>query len=156
MIKWGKALGAQLFIDDVVTNAARKLSGSTIESIGSLLYGEVDVNSNGNLSVGSSAYLTDKDHKYSEQDVSIFGALGKKQINVKSGDIAEVIANKINRVADETSVEATSSTQAMLSFENTAGMNLNDTVSFNLYGIDGTMNILVLKLILVQEIKIWT
>ena len=33
----------------------------------------------------------------------------------------------------------TSSTQAMLSFENTSGYNLNDTVSFNLYGIDGTM-----------------
>ena len=36
-------------------------------------------------------------------------------------------------------VEATSSTQAMLSFENTNNTNLNDTVSFNLYGIDGTM-----------------
>ena len=57
----GKALGAQLFIDDVaVTNAARKLSGSVIEGIGSLLYGDVDVNSNGNLSVGSSASLTEK------------------------------------------------------------------------------------------------
>ena len=39
----------------------------------------------------------------------------------------------------ETSVEATVSTQAMISFENTGGTNLNDTVSFNLYGIDGTM-----------------
>ncbi len=135
----GKALGAQLFIDDVaVTNAARKLNGSVIESIGSLLYGEVDVNSNGNLSVGASASLTEKIIN-TGQDVSILGTLGKKQISVKSGDIAEVIANKINKVKDETSVEATSSTQAMLSFENTSGTNLNDTVSFNLYGIDGTM-----------------
>ena len=48
----GGLLGAQ-FIDDVsVTNAARKLSGSAIESMGSLLYGEVDVNSKGNLSLG--------------------------------------------------------------------------------------------------------
>ena len=91
------SLGAQLFIDDVsVTNAARKLSGSVIESIGSLLYGEVDVNSNGNLSVGSSASLTEKIIN-TGQDVSIFGTLGKKQINVKSGDIAEIIANKINK-----------------------------------------------------------
>ena len=58
---------------------------------------------------------------------------------MKSGDIAEIIANKINTVADDTGVEATSSTQAMLSFENTSNTNLNDTVSFNLYGIDGTM-----------------
>ncbi len=135
----GNILGAQLFIDDVkVTNAARKLSGSVIENIGSLLYGEVDVNSKGNLSVGSSASLTEKIIN-TGQDVSIFGALGKKQINVKSGDIAEIIANKINVLADDTGVEATSSTQAMLSFENTSNTNLSDTVSFNLYGIDGTM-----------------
>ncbi len=135
----GKALGAQLFIDDVaVTNAARKLSGSVIESIGSLLYGEVDVNSNGNLSVGSSASTTEKIIN-TGQDVNILGTLGKKLISVKSGDIAEVIAHKINKVKDETSVEATSSTQAMLSFENTSNTNLTDTVSFNLYGIDGTM-----------------
>ncbi len=135
----GNILGAQLFIDDVaVTNAARKLSGSTIESIGSLLYGELDVNSKGNLSFGSSASLTEKIIN-TGQDVSVFGALGKKQINVKSGDIAEIVANKINRLKDETSVEATASTQAMLSFENTSGTNLNDTVSFNLYGIDGVM-----------------
>ncbi len=131
-------LGAQLFIDDVsVTNAARKLSGSAIESIGSLLYGEVDVNSKCNLSVASSASLTEKIIN-TGQDVSIFGTLGKKQINVKSGDIAEIIANKINTVAGDTGVEAVSSTQAMLSFENTNNTNLNDTVSFNLYGIDGT------------------
>ncbi len=135
----GNILGAQLFIDDVkVTNAARKLNGSVIENIGSLLYGEVDVNSKGNLSVGSSTSLTEKIIK-TGQDIDILGTLGKKQINVKSGDIAEVVANKINKVKDETSVEATSSTQAMLSFENTTGTNLNDTVSFNLYGIDGTM-----------------
>ena len=121
-----------------VTNAARKLSGSVIESMGSLLYGEVDVNSKGNLSVGSSASLTEKIIN-TGQDVSIFGTLGKKQINVKSGDIAEIIANKINTVAGDTGVEAVSSTQAMLSFENTNNTNLNDTVSFNLYGIDGTM-----------------
>ncbi len=134
----GSLLGAQLFIDDVsVTNAARKLSGSAIESIGSLLYGEVDVNSKGNLSVGSSASLTEKIIN-TGQDVSLFGALGKKQINVKSGDIAEIIANKINTVAGDTGVEAVSSTQAMLSFENTNNTNLTDTVSFNLYGIDGT------------------
>ena len=67
-----------MFIDDVaVTNAARKLSGSVIEGIGSLLYGDVDVNSNGNLSVGSSASLTEKIIN-TGQDVSIFGALGKK------------------------------------------------------------------------------
>ncbi len=135
----GKALGAQLFIDDVeVTNAARKLNGSVIESIGSLLYGEVDVNSNGNVSVGSSASLTEKIIN-TGQDVNILGTLGKKQINVKSGDIAEIIADKINTVAGDTSVEAISSTQAMLSFENTSNTNLSDTVSFNLYGIDGTM-----------------
>ena len=105
-----ESVGAQLFIDDVaVTNAARKLSGSVIESIGSLLYSEVDVNSNGNLSVGASASLTEKIINIG-QDVTILGTLGEKQINVKSGDIAEVIANKINRVKDETSVEATSDT----------------------------------------------
>ena len=132
-------MGAQLFIDDIqVTNAARKLSGSVIESIGSLLYGEVDAANNGSLAVGSSANLTDTIIN-SGQDVNIFGTQGKKQISVKSGDIAEVIANKINNVRDSTSVEATSTTQAMLSFENTSGMNLNDTVSFNLYGLDGTM-----------------
>ena len=134
----GSVLGAQLFIDDVsVTNAARKLSGSAIDSIGSLLYGEVDVNSKGNLSVGSSASLTEKIIN-TGQDVSVFGALGKKQINVKSGDIAEIIVNKINTAAGDTGVEAVSSTQAMLSFENTNNTNLTDTVSFNLYGIDGT------------------
>jgi flagellin len=57
---------------------------------------------------------------------------------VKSGDIAEIIANKINLLADDTGVEATSSTQAMLSFENISNTTLSDTVSFNLYGIDGT------------------
>ncbi len=135
----GRALGAQLFIDDVaVTNAARKLSGSVIESIGSLLYGEIDATSNGSLSVGSSASSAETVIS-SGQDVSILGTLGKKKIGIKNGDIAELIANKINNVTDETSVEATSSTQAMLSFENTSGSNLNDTVSFNLYGIDGTM-----------------
>ncbi len=135
----GRKLGAQLFIDDIqVTNAARKLSGSVIESIGSLLYGEVDATSNGSLSVGSSTSLTETIIN-TGQGVNIFGTQGKKQISVKSGDIAEVIANKINNVRDTTSVEATSSTQAMLSFENTSGMNLNDTVSFNLYGLDGTM-----------------
>ena len=135
----GKALGAQLFIDDVTaTNAARKLSGSVIESIGSLLYGEVDATSNGGLSVGSSASLTETAIS-SGQAINILGTLGEKQVNVKSGDIAEVIAKKINNVTDDTSIEATSSTQAMLSFENTSGSNLNDTVSFNLYGIDGAM-----------------
>ena len=58
---------------------------------------------------------------------------------MKSGDLAEIITNKINNVAGDTGVEAVSSTQAMLSFENTNNTNLNDTVSFNLYGIDGTM-----------------
>ncbi len=135
----GKALGARLFIDDVsVTNAARKLSGSVIENFGSLLYGEVDATSSGNVSVGTASPSTESIIS-SGQDVRIFGALGKKQINVKSGDIAEIIANKINTVAGDTGVEAVSSTQAMLSFENTSGTNLNDTVSFNLYGIDGTM-----------------
>ena len=38
----------------------------------------------------------------SGQDVNIFGTLGKKQINVKSGEIAEIIANKINTVAGDT------------------------------------------------------
>ena len=79
----GKALGAQLFIDDVaVTNAARKLSGSVVESIGSLLYGEVDATNNGSLAVGSSANLTDTIIN-SGQDVNIFGTQGKKQISVK-------------------------------------------------------------------------
>ena len=135
----GRALGARLFIDDVsVTNAARKLSGSAIENISSLLYGEVDATSSGNLSVGTSSLSTEPIIS-SGQYANIFGALGKKQINVKSGDIAEVIANKINTVTGDTAVEATSSTQVMLSFENTSNTNLNDTVSFNLYGIDGTM-----------------
>ena len=135
----GRALGARLFIDDVsVTNAARKLSGSAIENISSLLYGEVDATSSGNLSVGTSSLSTEPIIS-SGQYANIFGALGKKQINVKSGDIAEVIANKINTVTGDTAVEATSSTQVMLSFENTSNTNLNDTVSFSLYGIDGTM-----------------
>ncbi len=135
----GKALGAQLFIDDVsVTNAARKLSGSVIESIGSLLYGELDATSSGNLSLGTSSPST-KPIISSGQDVSILGAHGKRKISVKSGDIAEVISKKINTVAGGTAVEATSSTQAMLSFENTSGGSIRDTVSFNLYGIDGTM-----------------
>ncbi len=135
----GKALGAQLFIDDVsVTNAARKLSGSVIESIGSLLYGELDTTSSGNVSLGTSSSST-KPIISSGQDVSILGAHGKRKISVKSGDIAEVISKKINTVAGGTAVEATSSTQAMLSFENTSGVSISDTVSFNLYGIDGTM-----------------
>ncbi len=135
----GKALGARLFIDDVsVTNAARKLSGSVIETLGSLLYGEVDATASGNISVGTSSPSTEPIIR-SGQDVRIFGTLGKKQINLKSGDIAEIIANKTNVLADDTGVEATSSTQAMLSFENTSNTTLSDTVSFNLYGIDGTM-----------------
>ncbi len=135
----GKALGAQLFIDDVsVTNAARKLSGSVIESIGSLLYGELDATSSGNVSLGTSSTST-KPIISSGQDVSILGAYGKRKISVKSGDIAEVISKKINTVAGGTAVEATSSTQTMLSFENTSGVSISDTVSFNLYGLDGTM-----------------
>ena len=135
----GKALGAQLFIDDVAaTNAARKLSGAVIEDIGSLLYGEVDTDSSGGLSIGTSASST-KTAISAGQDINILGTIGKKKVDVKSGDIAEVIANKINNVTDNTLVEASSSTQAMMSFENTSGVNLNDTVSFNLYGIDGTM-----------------
>ena len=48
----------------------------------------------GNISVGSSVVLN-REIIRSGQDVRIFGTLGKKQINVKSGDIAEIIANKI-------------------------------------------------------------
>ena len=46
---------------------------------------------------------------------------------MRSGDIAEIIANKINVLADDTGVEATSSTQAMLSFENTSNNNRNNS-----------------------------
>ena len=134
----GHVLGAQLFIDDIaVTNAARKLSGSVIEKMGSLLYGEVDTTSNSGLSIGSNANSTQSAIS-TGQKVGILGTQSKSQIIVKNGDIAEVISKKINSVKDKTAVEATSSTQAMLSFENAAGINLNDTVSFKLHGIDGT------------------
>ena len=135
----GHVLGAQLYIDDIsVTNAARKLSGTVIEDIGALLYGEVDTSSDGGLSIGSSASSTESAIREG-QNVDILGTQSKSQIVVKKGDIAEVISKKINSVTDKTAVEATASTQAMLSFENAAGINLNDTVSFKLHGIDGTM-----------------
>ena len=134
----GHVLGAQLFIDDIaVTNAARKLSGSVIEKMGSLLYGEVDTTSNSGLSIGSNANSTQSAIS-TGQKVGILGTQSKSEIIVKNGDIAEVISKKINSVKDKTAVEATSSTQAMLSFENSIGINLNDTVSFKLHGIDGT------------------
>ena len=142
----GHVLGAQLFIDDIaVTNAARKLSGSVIENIGSLLYGEVDSSSNNGLSLGSTANSL-QNGITSGQEVEILGTQGKKQINVKNGDIAELIAKKINSATNETGVDATSTTQVMLSFENTSGTDLNDTVSFSLYGIDGTMKKISSKL----------
>ena len=142
----GRALGARLFIDDVsVTNAARKLSGSVIEKIGSLLYGEVDTSSNSGLSISSSATSTQSAIS-SGQKVNILGNQSKSQISVKNGDIAEVVSKKINSVKDKTAVETTSSTQAMLSFENTGATTLNDTVSFKLHGIDGTVKKIISKI----------
>ena len=47
------------------------------------------------------------------------------------------IARKIDKISGITGVEATSSTQAMLSFENSSDSSIQDFVSFNLYGIDG-------------------
>ena len=135
----GRKLGAQLFIDDIqVTNAARKISGPVIEKMGSLLYGEVDTSASSGLSIGSSANSTESAIS-TGQNLNILGTQSKSQIIVKKGDIAEVISKKINSVKDKTAVEATSSTQAMLSFENTGGLNLDDTVSFSLHGIDGTV-----------------
>ena len=135
----GKALGAQLYVDDIsVTNAARKLSGNVIESIGSLLYGEVDAAANTGLSIGSSVETSAKTIS-SGQQVDLLGTLGRENIEINQGEIAEEISKKINAIADKTGVEATSSTQAMISFENTAGTNLSDRVSFNLYGVDGVM-----------------
>ena len=135
----GRALGAQLFIDDVaVTNAARKITGPVIEKMGSLLYGEVDTSAKSGLSIGSSANATESAIR-TGQNLDVWGTQSKSQIIVKKGDIAEVISKKINSVKDKTAVESTSSTQAMLSFENTGGINLDDIVSFRLHGIDGTV-----------------
>ena len=133
----GRALGAQLFIDDVaVTNAARKLSGSVIEGIGSLMYGEADTGVNSTVSLSSSSSST-TEAIGTGQSVNVYGDLGKDQLNIKKGEIAEDIAKKINKISDTTGIEATSSTQALLSFENNSGSALKDTVSFVLYGIDG-------------------
>ncbi len=134
----GRKIGAQLFIDDIqVTNAARKLSGEVIENMGALLYGEVDSASNNGLSSASSALLTEKTIDKG-QEIEILGPWAKKKINVKNGEIAENIAKKIDKISVITGVEATSSTQAMLSFENSSGSTVEDFVAFNLYGIDGT------------------
>ena len=133
----GRKLGAQLFIDDVaVTNAARKLSGSVIEGIGSLLYGEADTGVNSTVSISSHSSSTT--HAIGTgQSVNLYGDFGKDLLNIKKSDIAENIAKKINTISDTTGIEATSSTQALLSFENNSGSTLKDTVSFSLYGIDG-------------------
>ncbi len=133
----GRALGAQLFIDDVaVTNAARKLSGSVIEGIGSLMYGEADTGANSTVTLGSSSSSTSQAIG-TGQSVNFYGNLGKDQLNIRNGEIAENIARKINNISDTTGIEATSSTQALLSFENNSGSALKDTVSFVLHGIDG-------------------
>ena len=134
----GRKIGAQLFIDDIqVTNAARKLSGKVIENMGALLYGEVDSASNNGLSSASSAVLTEKTIDKG-QEIEILGPWAKKHINIKNGEIAENIAKKIDKISGITGVEATSSTQAMVSFENSSGSDIEDFITFNLYGIDGT------------------
>ena len=134
----GHILGAQLYIDDIsVTNAARKLSGEVIENIGTLLYGEVDTIANNGLSSASSALLTEKTIDRG-QEIEILGPWSKKKINVKKGEVAETIAKKIDKISGITGVEATSSTQAMLSFENSSDSTVEDFITFNLYGIDGT------------------
>ena len=61
------------------------------------------------------------------------GPWAKKKINVKNGEIAENIAKKIDKISGITGVEATSSTQAMLSFENSSGSTVEDFIAFNLY-----------------------
>ena len=133
----GHVLGAQLYIDDIsVTNSARKLSGEVIENIGALIYGEVDTSSNNGLSTASSANSTQKTIQKG-QEVEILGAGERKIVNIKNGEIAENIARKIDKVSGITGVEATSSTQAMLSFENSSNTSIKDFVSFNLHGIDG-------------------
>ena len=135
----GHVLGAQLYIDDIsVTNAARKLSGEVIENIGALIYGEVDTSSNNGLSTASSANSTQKTIQKG-QEVEILGAGERKIVNIKNGEIAENIARKMDEVSGITGVEAISSTQAMLSFENSSNTIIKDFVSFNLHGIDGKM-----------------
>ena len=133
----GHILGAQLYIDDIsVTNAARKLSGEVIENLGTLIYGEVDTSSNNGLSTASSANLTQKTIQ-TGQKIDIIGSGERKTVDVKNGEHAENIARKIDKIAGITGVEATSSTQAMLSFENSSNTTIEDFVSFNLHGIDG-------------------
>ena len=132
-------LGAQLYIDNIsVTNAARKVNGEVIENLGTLIYGEVDALSNNGLSMASSANLTQNTIQ-TGQEVEILGPWDKKTIQINNGENAENIAKKIDKISGTTGVEATSSTQAMLSFENSSGSNIKDFVSFNLYGIDGTV-----------------
>ena len=132
-------LGAQLYIDNIsVTNAARKVNGEVIENLGTLIYGEVDALSNNGLSMASSANLTQNTIQIG-QEVEILGPWDKKTIQINNGENAENIAKKIDKISGTTGVEATSSTQAMLSFENSSGSNIKDFVSFNLYGIDGTV-----------------
>ncbi len=133
----GHILGAQLYIDDIsVTNAARKLSGEVIENIGALIYGEVDTSSNNGLSTASSANLTQRTIQRG-QEIDILGAGDRKIVNIRNGEVAENIARKIDGISGITGVEATSSTQAMLSFENSSNLSIEDFVSFNLHGIDG-------------------
>ncbi len=91
---------------------------------------------NSTVSLGSSSSSTTQAIG-TGQSVNVYGDLGKDQLNIKKGEIAENIAKKINKISDTTGIEATSSTQALLSFENNSGSALNDTVSFVLYGIDG-------------------
>lgn len=132
----GTKLGAKLYVDDIqVTNAARKLTGAVIENIGSLLYGEADTGTNSTISLSTTSFSTQKTIG-TGQKVNFYGDLGNQELNIKKGEIAENIAKKINKVTDVTGIEASSSTQALISFENNAGSAVRDTVSFNLYGID--------------------
>ena len=60
------------------------------------------------------------------QEIEILGAGERETINIKNGEVAENIARKIDKISGITGVEATSSTQAMLSFENSSNSSIKD------------------------------
>ena len=111
----------------------KKINGEVIENLP--IYGEVDTSSNNGLSTASSANSTQRTIARG-QEIDILGAGERKTVNIKNGENAENIARKIDKISGTTGIEATSSTHAMLSFENSSNSSIEDFVSFNLHGID--------------------
>ncbi|EJW21506.1 hypothetical protein IMCC14465_13020 [alpha proteobacterium IMCC14465] len=72
------------------------------------------------------------------EDITIYGHVGEQTIDIQNGMTAKEIADAVSAKSTVTGVTAQAETRLRVSFDKLAGNAFTDTMSFVLYGMDGT------------------